>query len=377
LGRGGAEKLAIEITQELNKRNDVEALLVSFDKTENYVYNTEGLNYKFCPSKVDLSMKKKNRSDLDDYLKILNEFKPHIIHSHRYLSELITRYNISKEISYITHCHDNIKQFKKASLCSFFNKEKMTNLYERRFIFRKYKECDNNFIAISKDTVNYLNNNLPAGLQKNIYLIHNAIDFHRYSFALRKTKLEGNKRINLINVGNFSRKKNQIFLLEVIAILLKQGIHIHMVLLGEGEERAKIEHRIVELGLGEHISLKGNVENVEDFYRESDLYIHSATYEPFGLVLLEAMASGLPVISLDGKGNRDIMKDGWNGYIIEKEDPEIFAEKITRLISDTELYQRVSENAVNYAKEYDIENYIEKLTDLYKEILCRDSIKKK
>ena len=61
------------------------------------------------------------------------------------------------------------------------------------------------------------------------------------------------------------------------------------------------------------------------------IFIHPATYEPFGLVIIEAMAAGLPVISLDGKGNRDIIKHKVNGYIFQNQNAVKFGEALIKL----------------------------------------------
>ncbi|MDB4091086.1 glycosyltransferase family 4 protein, partial [Crocinitomicaceae bacterium] len=94
---------------------------------------------------------------------------------------------------------------------------------------------------------------------------------------------------------------------------------------------------------------------------------HSATYEPLGLVLLEAMAAGLPIITLDGKGNRDLMEQGKNGYMIHQQDPKEFAQKIISLVENKGKYAEISNYCKEYVKQYDIKEYVNKLLALYKD----------
>ena len=108
------------------------------------------------------------------------------------------------------------------------------------------------------------------------------------------------------------------------------------------------------------------MEKIEEFVWQSDVYVHTATYEPLGLVLIEAMAAGLPVVALDGGGNQDLIVQGENGYIIEKGIPDLFAEKIWVLWNNKAEYQRISKYAENFAKKYDIKDYVKNLIDLYK-----------
>ena len=83
------------------------------------------------------------------------------------------------------------------------------------------------------------------------------------------------------------------------------------------------------------------MKNVEDYLKNANLYVHPANYEPLGLVIIEAMASGLPVISFDGNGNRDLMIHGENGYIFQEENAKLFAEKIIDLMNDSEKYEQI------------------------------------
>lgn len=375
LGRGGAEKLAVDITYELNKREDVDVMLLSFHKTVDYEYDTTGLNYKYYPSDTKLSVFGKNKLFADNYRKILSDFKPDIIHSHRFLTELITRFDISENTKYFTHCHDNIKQFQKIKINSLVNKERLTNLYERHFLFKKYHQCNNNFIAISNDSVYYLKGNLPFSLRKNIYLMNNAVDIQKYDDKNRLEKQNErlkrpskNHIIRLINVGSLCDNKNQIFLLNVIAILRDKGYNISLELLGEGQNRKFIEQQILNLGLSGIAFCRGNVNNVPDYLHNSDIFLHAAKHEAFGLVLIEAMAAGLPVVCLDGKGNRDIIEEGKNGFMVYEHNPELFADKIIELINNKDLYNSISKYAVEFAQKYDIKEYVDKLLTLYRSV---------
>jgi glycosyltransferase involved in cell wall biosynthesis len=143
---------------------------------------------------------------------------------------------------------------------------------------------------------------------------------------------------------------------------------VHLDILGDGPNRQKIQEKIDSLNLNEHITLHGNVGRVEDFLHRAHIYVHSAIYEPFGLVLLEAMAAGLPCVMLDGKGNRDIAEDGKNGFLVNEVDPSRFADRIVKLASDQSLYERLSNYASSFASKFDIKGYVTRLLSLYRGI---------
>ena len=82
-----------------------------------------------------------------------------------------------------------------------------------------------------------------------------------------------------------------------------------------------------EYELIKQVSFKGFVDDVQNYLWDCDIYVHSAYHESLGLVLLEAMSAGVPVVTLDGKGNRDIMENGYNGFILNKADEKVFSKK--------------------------------------------------
>ncbi len=346
LSKGGAERLVIDICNELNNRSGVKVKLVILEDKNEFQILSKNIDIEICPTKISLSVLNKSHIEIANFKKIVSEFKPDIIHSHLFIAEIVSRWEIYPGIKYFTHCHDNMAQFKKLSL-EKASKERITNYFEKNLLLKRYKKCDNNFIAISKNTETYFQKNIPKSFHKKIHLLPNAINYELFSVNASQ-KTIGNI-CKLITIGSLVDKKNQIFLLDVVHYLKDKGYQVEL-----------------DLGLTEQVTLRGNVNNVEDFLKQSDIYLHSATYEPFGLVLLEAMASGVPVVCLDGKGNRDIIEEGVNGFMILENNVETFSNKIIELIVKPELYNHISKNSKVFSKDYDIKNYVNKLLLLYR-----------
>jgi glycosyltransferase involved in cell wall biosynthesis len=139
--------------------------------------------------------------------------------------------------------------------------------------------------------------------------------------------------------------------------------------LGDGKNRKALEEKTVSLRISDSVTFHGNVSNVEEFLWNSDVYVHAAIYEPFGLVLVEAMAAGLPVVSLDGRGNRDIIQDQKNGYILSEPDVVDFANKVGLLFHDKFKYEQIKQAGLETAKQFDIVSYTDKLLALYDKAL--------
>lgn len=363
--KGGAQRLVIDICNEFKNYNNFEVKIIVLSNSKNFFsFISKNLDIQYCEVKVELSVLKKDTIKIQSYEKILDEFNPEIIHSHLYFSELVTHQSTRKNIKYITHFHDNIQQFSEIKVANFFLKEKITNFYEKTRLFNKYKKANKTFITISNDCNDYAKSVVPKKFLNKIVKLHNAINHNH--FALNQKVHNKLNKINLVNVGNLIEKKNQIFLVDVVKCLVLKKYKVSLKIIGEGVFRDKIANKIRNLKLENEITLLGSVDNVQDYLWDSNCYIHSAFYEPFGLVLIEAMAAKIPVISYNGRGNKDIIKNNKTGFLINELDPEKFADAVIKLFEDKKLYNEIVEKAFNFSKKFDIKNYVSELIKIYK-----------
>lgn len=373
LRRGGAERLLVDICNELHKRAEIDYLILSLSSINEYIAEAKELNIKNINATVQLSIFKKTKTALTEYIEIITSFKPDIIHSHLYVSEIVSREVIFPNISYISHLHGYETQYTNFTIGTILSKRKLINWFEKRRLIKKYKKCNNHFIAVSNYVNNFFINAMPSFFLDKITLLPNAINFSKFynenCFLQRNIIKNNSEEIKLINTGSFDDNKNHIFLIDVVEYLKKKKNKVKLIILGDGPNKRKIENIIKERKLDNEILIMGKVDNVSKFLYNSTVYVHAAKYEAFGLSLLEAMASGLPVVSLDGKGNRDVVKNGVNGFMLDKPDVIMFAEKIIELATKPDLYNSMSENAVKFAADFDIKNYVDKLMQLYNKIL--------
>lgn len=360
LRKGGAERLALDICIELSKRDKVKVCLVALSDENAYANLSGKINYKVIPSKAIPSITGKPTVQIDELMSFIESFQPDVIHSHLFEADLASRWEIVNGVKYFSHCHDNMHQLRDFSIGDFTSKQRITELFEKRLICKLYKKCNNRFIAISNHTKAYFEKSLPFSLKNNISLLHNAIDYEHFY-----CKRDLAEELVLINTGSFVPKKNQQLLISVVKVLRLKGVNCRAVFLGDGSLFDDIKKKIDEENLSEYFCMLGNVSNVAEWLRNSSIYVHTASYEPLGLVLLEAMASGLPVVTLNGGGNADLMENGKNGFIIDEQDPELFAEKIIEIWENKKLYKSMSDYAQGYAKRFDIKEYVDKLLDLY------------
>lgn len=366
LGKGGAERFLLDLCKELQSYDNIEfkiGSLLENNQNEEYTKEFSVANLYYKP----FSLFKKHEEI--PYKNLLETFKPNIIHTHRFLAEFLSSYYVDKNIKYVCHAHDNMEQFNKFSLKILLNKRLFCQYIEKKHLFKyKYNNSDTYFIANSKHTESFLKNVLPKKVQNQVYIIYYGFNYEKFYFKKERSLVNGQK-IKILNVGSFQAKKNQMFLVEIAEELKRRNFFFEMYLIGDGETRDEIKSEITKKGLDQCVLLPGIINNVEDWYKSCDIYLHSAYYEPFGLVFMEAMAAGLPVITLDGKGNRDIIENDRNGYLFFEQKKEVFANKIIELTMSSEKYTSISNFAKEFSARFDSKIKNRELIDFYFELL--------
>jgi glycosyltransferase involved in cell wall biosynthesis len=334
----------------------------SFDNFPKKQFLLEKVPIKFVKTRVVISLKGRTKIKGDDYKLIVDDFKPNIIHSHLFEAELIAMSYILTNIRYVSHIHDNIVQFRKFHKKDLISKKRIATLKERAWILKRYLKVKPVFLCISKDVIKYIKHNLPSTLTINAHLLPNSIDLDRFSTSSQKDF----SCLSIVSVGNLVKKKNHILLIEIASLLReKSGDNFKIEILGFGPLFEEINQKIRLESLDKNVFLRGSVGNVDEYYRDAIFYVHTATYEPFGLVLIEAMASGLPVISLDGSGNRDLIHNGENGILLTENNASLFVDTILSVFQNQNYYFQLAENGLNFSKDFGIDSYITKLHQLY------------
>lgn len=370
MGLGGAEKMLGDICLEMHRRGHIVKVVTlhkphySFDKypsREAFVSSTalEQVSMTTAMKPLELGISVQS----SEFERVLHDFRPDIIHSHLFQSELLAHSVHYPQAAYFTHFHDNMFQLESLFRPSR-QKRRLSDFFEKAWIMRKYSRFDNHFIAISKDTLEFALRVLPSALQKNVSLLRNAFNYHAFGYEVKRS-IQDRQTLRIVSVGNLVPKKNHKLLVEVCSVLHKKGIPFQCDILGFGALQQEIQKQIEQAGLQDHVFLRGSVPNVALYLRQADIYVHPASYEPFGLVILEAMAAGLPVICRNGRGNLDIHEEDKTGYLIDGDDAEAFAGRIIFLMQHPDKYARISEYNKTYSRQFDIAHYCDRLTEIY------------
>ena len=189
------------------------------------------------------------------------------------------------------------------------------------------------------------------------------------NFLSEYSKLENVSRKNkIVTVGRIHEVKGFERLIDIWALVKKDNDEV-LEIIGDGDENIKssLRNKITELGLEKSVVLKGALSHDEVLKEmlESKLYVMTSYSEAFPFVLLEAMSSGLPVVAFDVRvGPRAIITDGKDGFLIKDGDNRLFADKLYEMLSNDDMIDELSKNAIKKADMFSEEEVIKKWLEI-------------
>lgn len=213
------------------------------------------------------------------------------------------------------------------------------------------------FICVSKSVANYMIDKAKID-QRKIVCIRNGVNLPSV-----KRRRQSVSKLRVLFVGRIVKQKNPFVLLNVCRGLLEKGLSLKFTLVGDGPLKTILESEISRLGLSENFLLTGNINSVDAYYRENDLLVLPSLVEGFGLVAIEAMANGLPVLASEVGGLTEIICHGENGYFCS-ESVE-YVDKILFLQGNDRKYRMLSRNAIESVARFDLKKNVKALEILY------------
>jgi hypothetical protein len=172
-------------------------------------------------------------------------------------------------------------------------------------------------------------------------------------------------------IGRVAHEKNIGFLVEMFAQVLQQVPQALLVIAGEGPARAGLQQQVISAGLSAHVHFAGYLDRdtaLLDCYAAADVFVFASRTETQGLVLLEAMAQGTPVVSTAELGTRSILVPG-SGALVVPEERAAFAAAVVRVLREPPLHQELSQRGRVYARTWSSTAMAQRLAALY-ETLC-------
>lgn len=179
------------------------------------------------------------------------------------------------------------------------------------------------------------------------------------------------ERPMLLFVGRVAHEKNIGFLLKVVEQVKTEIPDVLFVIAGEGPARPSLEREVTKLGLGDTVRFIGYLDRQRELnncYRAADVFVFSSRTETQGLVLLEAMAQGVPLVSIAEMGARDVLKDGI-GVWIAREEVADFSVKVVTLLNNEPMRRELGDSGRDYANEWSADRQAQRMLSFYSCVL--------
>jgi glycosyltransferase involved in cell wall biosynthesis len=199
-----------------------------------------------------------------------------------------------------------------------------------------------------------------ADLKKIWQTIYNIFDPKVFNFTDRKSDFPIETELPLvISTGRLDIQKNFDLLIKAHALVLNKGYQHRLIILGEGKERRNLETLISTLGVQGSVIMPGFVDDPIKYMKRSSVFVLPSRFEGFGMVLLEAMSAGTPVISTDCvAGPREILGNNEFGLLVPVEDVDLLADAIIRMLSDKEIRKYYQNKGLERSKDFSYQNII-------------------
>jgi L-malate glycosyltransferase len=305
-----------------------------------------------------INLKIKNRFNLSIIYELYNVIKkinPEIIHTHLFQPRIYTTFAhlLFNRSILITHKHSIVNP----------KKHNIFILLEMLCILLNKK-----VIAISQSVKQSLNKYelIP---ENKIFVLTNSIDFQKFNEAATFQNKNAEKSIVIGTVGRIEKIKGINYLLMAMKIILRIFPNAKLEIVGDGSELDELKLLTKKLDISNSVIFFGKLTNPIPNYSRMDVFVLPSLLEGFGLVLLEAMAAGVPVVATCVDGIKEVVIDGECGLLIPPKNPEAIAAAVIKIIEQPQLAKNLVEQGLLRAKLFDIQEHLLKLDKLYTSLL--------
>lgn len=364
---GGMERVLVNKANYFAKKKDYEISIVTTNQRKDKSFYKLEKNIKLYDLNInyDLDINKGFIQRIFPFLKKQKEHK-------RKLINLLKKENFDIVISlgceetfFLPKIKDNSKKIREVHfnkdyrkiLIESFNKNFLYKLKALIDTKREENLIDNydEFIVLTEEDKKKWNN-------PKVKVIPNSLSF--YSEIVSSLK---NKKI--ISVGRLDEQKGYDILIKVWQKIHNKIPEWQIEIYGDGDKKVELQNKIKEYKLEKSFILMGKAKNIQSKYLDSSIYVMSSRYEGFGMVLIEAMVCGLPIVSFDCPcGPKDIIRDRENGYICRFNDLDEMAERILDLANSFDKRKKMGEISRKLSLNYDKNKIMEFWDGVYKNL---------
>lgn len=347
LGVGGAERLVVEDINEMIERGiDVYLLTLKKEKVgKTLIHDCKIESTRHFT--VDMS----DVYDISGWIgvsKIIRQIQPKAVITHLWFSNVVGRISaallgVSKIVSFEHNMYDTVKN-------------------KRMFLIdRVLQYFSHTIIAVSDPVKNSL---VRHGInQHKIHVLVNGIDLNKF------------KSPSLVKKSDFGLKDSDFVFVSVARLIHQKGIDVlidalthvpgaYLLLVGEGDKKDVLIEQAHERGLENRVIFAGIRDDVPSILGMADCFVLASRYEGLGIVVLEAMAAGLPVIVSDFEASSSMITNRVDGMIVKREDVECLSEAMCLMVYDSQLRNTFRQNALVKVQHFSIQYHVDRLLNL-------------
>lgn len=317
-------------------------------------------NIDFSRSPYSLS----NVKALNQLIKVMRENKFSLVHVHTpvggFLGRLAARITNTKPVLYTAHGFHFYKGAPLKNWILYYTMEKIAAHWTDGLITMNEEDFNiaKKFNLRRKDAIFY---------------VHGVgIDIEKYSInddeKRRKLRRElgfSENDILILTVAELIPRKNYFQMIDAIKNLRNNDMNLYYLIVGTGELENRLRDYVYRNSLDKKIKFLGYRKDIPDLLNVCDIFALTSLHEGLPRAIMEAMAAGKPIIATNVRGNRDLVVDGVNGYLVPVNDVEATAEAITKLAENTTLRTKMGEEGRKIIQDYAIEKVLKEMDEIY------------
>ena len=309
-------------------------------------------------SKFDFLSMFKLKSELRKIQAAGDPFGPMIVHSHGPRGSLMAHLASpagTKQV-YTEHIYDEDYRINNPM-----------NAWLQKSMLKKQNSKRDLVIAVSNSVKNFLLKSSISSKDKTV-VIPNGIDLKATDIKPRVVSKNSSAPV-IGAIGNLNRNKGHEYLIEAIPTLKKKFPLISLEIIGEGTKREELKDIIGAFGLDRNVTLLGSKKNANKYLKHWRVCILPSVSEPFGIVILEAMAAGIPVVASSVGGITDIVTNKKNGLLVPPRNSEKLAQAILEILEHPVLAAKLRREGKERVKDFSWQDIAKRIEEEYNRIL--------